>query len=80
MPEALKMAHNIDWVEKCLQVNLLLGMVCQSNVEKILKEQKTYRVLAKLWEMQDVNEAEITLEVPKAGNRMELNNNNKSNC
>lgn len=33
-------------------------------VEKVEKEGHAIRVLSKLWEMQDVNEEEITLEVP----------------
>ena len=67
MPEALKTAQYIDWVEKLPSSESPAWSGLPINVEKILKEQKASRVLAKLWEMQDVNEEEITLEVPKAG-------------
>ena len=58
MPEALKTAQYIYWVEKLPSNESPAWSGLPINVEKILKEQKAYRVLAKLWEMQDVNEEE----------------------
>ena len=66
MPEALKTSQYIDWIEKLPSNESPAWSGLPINVEKILKEQKASRVLAKLWEMQDVNEEEITLELPKA--------------
>lgn len=71
MPEALKTSQYIDWVEKLPSHESPAWSGLPINVEKILKEQKAYRVLAKLWEMQDVNEEEITLEIPKTSGKLE---------
>lgn len=59
MPEAIRQQQFMDWIEALPNVESPIWSGLPINVEKILKEQQSDRVLQVLWNIQDVNEEEI---------------------
>ena len=53
----------MDWINKLPSVESPAWSGLPANVERILKEQNTQRMISKVWEIQDSTEEEITLDV-----------------
>ena len=65
MPDGIKYAQFLTWVEKLPSIESPAWSGLPNKVEKILKSEQIGRALSELYRLQDVNEEQVTLEKKK---------------